>query len=118
MARREIFVDDIDGKEDETVETRRYSVGRQGYTIDLSAKNYEKMLKALEPFMAVSTKEEAPPRSVRGVRRATAPKVNDKGYSASDVREWAKAEGKEVSERGRIHKDIIEAYEYAKGLDK
>lgn len=116
MARREIFVDDIDGKEDDTVETRRYSIGRQGYTIDLSAKNYEAFLKTLEKYTSVSTKVEAPPAGVR-MRRSPA-RASDKPYTASDVREWAKAEGIEVSERGRIHKEIIEKYEYAKGLDK
>lgn len=119
MARREIFVDDVDGKEDETVQPRRFSVGHQAYTIDLHDKNYEKFLKALEPWLEHAEKQSAPPLSPRAIRPARgAAKANDKGYTAADVRAWAAEEGIELAARGRIHKEIVEKFEYAKGLDK
>lgn len=121
MARREIFVDDLDGKESESVQTRRFSIGRQGYTIDLSDDNYEQFLKDFDKYVSVAVKEEAPSRAVRASaprRSSGATSDTDKGYTAADVREWAAAEGIEVSARGRIHREVIEKFEYAKGLDK
>lgn len=121
MARREIYVDDIDGKEGDDVQARRFSIGRQAYSIDLNDKNYEEMLELFKPYMAVATLEEAPSRSVRSSapRKASGgTSGTDKGYSASDVRAWAESEGIKVSPRGRIHKDVIEKYEYAQGKDK
>ncbi len=116
MARREIFVDDYDGTEDDTVETRRFSIGRKAYTIDLTANNYEKFLNHIGEWVDKATPEEAPTRSVRspearkntrGTRTAGEPS------RAAQIREWAKAEGIKVNDRGRIHKDVIEKYEYA-----
>lgn len=118
MARREIFVDDIDGKESDDVETRRFSIGRTSYTIDLSAKNYEAFLKDVEKYTSVAaTETNAPtaPRSVRAARGTSAPKAPSQ---AAEIRAWAASEGIQVSERGRIHKDVIEKYEYAMGKDK
>lgn len=124
MARIETLVDDYDGTvatDDVEVETRRFSIGRTAYTIDLTAENYEKFLSTMQEWVEKATKEEAPNRAVRSSapRKSSAgASGEDKPYNASDVREWAAGEGIEVSARGRIHKDIIEKFEYAKGFDK
>ena len=120
MARREIIVDDLDGKEDETVQTRRYSIDGQGYTIDLSDKNYQQFLKDLDRYISVSVKEEAPSRSLRapGVgRRTRSSGTSDRPYTAADVRAWAQDKGLEVNARGRIHGHILKQYEDEKGLN-
>ncbi len=116
VARREIFVDDYDGTEDDSVETRRFSIGRKALTIDLTASNYEKFLKHVAEWVDKATPEEPPARSVRSPE----PRKNTRGTQtkgepsrAAQVREWAKGEGIEVSPRGRIHKDVLEKYEYA-----
>ena len=124
MARREIFVDDLDGKEAEDVQTRRFSIGRTAYTIDLNDSNFEKLLKDFEKYTAVATQEEAPSRAVRpsAPRKTASPaRGGDKPYTASQVREWAETDDRfkgKVGPRGRIHKDVLEAYEYAHNLDK
>jgi len=121
MARREIFVDDLDGKEADDVETRRFSIGRQGYSIDLSSTNYEAFLKDVDKYVSVATKEEAPSRAVTGPRPArTARTATTTGEPsrASQIRAWAASEGIAVAERGRIHKDVVEKYDYAMEADK
>jgi len=118
MARREIFVDDVDGKEDESVETRRFSIGRQGYTIDLSADNYEAFLKDMEKYTSVAVTESNAPAAPRSVRAARGTATTKAPSQAAEIRAWAASEGIAVAERGRIHKDVVDKYEYAMGKDK
>lgn len=124
MARREIFVDDITGKEGDTVQTRRYSIGHQAYTIDLSDESYEKFLKDLEKYTSVSSKAVATgaPRPARGVRAARgtgstpARTVTQKGNTAQEVREWLRANDfghLAQSDRGRLSREAIERWNEA-----
>jgi hypothetical protein len=128
MARREILVDDYDGTvadEETAVETRRFSVGRMSFTIDLTDDNYDKMLAEFKPWMDVATQEEAPARALRAstaAPRQRAPRPNGQaapkkaitkaGKTAQEVREALRAEGYEVSDRGRFSKEQKEKYEY------
>lgn len=101
-----ILVDDIDGgAADETV---RFSVDGTDYEIDLSEKNARNFRDALQPFTNKARKVAA--RSARG-RATAAPRSQE----AAKVREWARANGYSVSERGRVQADIIEAYRRAVG---
>jgi hypothetical protein len=43
--------------------------------------------------------------TTKGVHRTTR-----KGYTAREVREWARAQGMEVSDFGRLHDDLIDQY--------
>lgn len=125
MARREVLSDDFDlkeGTEDDPVLTWQVGIGPRNdyktYTVDLRAENFAALEEALAPFLKNATPIQAPPASVRGRRQVTKSKPNDKGYTPAEVREWAAKEGIEVAPRGRIHKDVVEKYEYAKGFDK
>jgi hypothetical protein len=102
MARRIVLSDDLTGNEGEDVETYHYMINNVFYEIDLSEKSFEAFEKAIGRFVKVS----------RETRRITATAKGEAG-KAERIRQWAKANGFEVSERGRMSADIMEKYEKA-----
>ncbi|MBW9204507.1 Lsr2 family protein [Mumia sp. zg.B17] len=104
-----ILIDDIDGGDaDETV-----SFGLDGvmYEIDLSAKNAQKLRDAFAPYVAEARKSRGRGRSSAGGSRRRATSAG--GSSASQIREWARENGYEVSERGRVSGEVRAAFEAA-----
>ena len=104
MARqiRVFLTDDIDGGE--AASTVEFSLGGASYSIDLSEANQAKLQDALAPFIANAT------RTGR-TRKATA--RTPRGGGSSEVRSWARANGFEVSDRGRVPATILQAYNAA-----
>ena len=98
MAREvQIFLkDDIDG----SVADRNVTFALDGveYEIDLS--------EALEPWTTSA-------RRVRKSSKRNSQRRSNDGPSTNDVRNWARAQGHEVSDRGRIPTAIMAAYEAA-----
>ncbi len=103
-----LFIDDLDGSEAEG--TVRFGLDGTEYEIDLSAAHRESLHQALEPFIARARKAGGTRRSPRAGRRAAAG-----GLNTTEVREWAKAQGIDVKERGRIPADVIARYREATG---
>jgi hypothetical protein len=99
------FVDDIDGSEAEG--TVRFSLDGTGYEIDLSVTHGEQLHKALAPYIAHARKTSAL-KGVRGRRDAG-------GVDTHAVREWARGQGIEVKQRGRVPASIAEQYRQATG---
>lgn len=94
-----VLIDDIDGSgADETV---LFGLDGKEYTIDLNAKNAQKLRDALAPFVGHADKVTGRGASRRG--RAA-------GTNASEIREWARANGFDVSERGRVSAEVRDAY--------
>jgi len=115
MAKTMITTDDIDGSAD--AETIRFSYNGTSYTIDLAKKNRAAFEKALKPYLDVAQKSAGrrPPatsgsRRSRGGRRRSGSSVD-----LAAVRSWARENGMEVSERGRIAQSVIDAYTEAAG---
>jgi hypothetical protein len=104
MAQRTIvsLLDDLDGGK--ATQTVKFGIDGVEYEIDLSDKNAAKLRKALDPFAEHGRKLS---RSGRAYRRI------EVGPSPKDVRIWAKANGHDVPERGRVPRDIREAYDKA-----
>jgi hypothetical protein len=100
-----IFEDDIDGSEAEGTVT--FALNGVGYELDLSAKNRGKLLKAFGPYIQAGRKA-----SARVTSRPTAAPAA-KRHDQSAVREWARAQGLKVSDRGRIPADVLSKYEAA-----
>jgi hypothetical protein len=98
-------LDDLDGQPAADAEAVNFTFGGIEYEIDLRPANVEQFAEALAPYIAVS-------RRVGGtrvrVRRAAGEKPG--GSTASAIREWARQQGYEVSDRGRINTDVAEAY--------
>jgi hypothetical protein len=108
MATRTIttLTDDIDGSgADETV---TFSFKGTEYQIDLSKKNLDKMVKALEPYTSAGRRT--------GGRRSGSGRTTAAGADRAQlakIRKWARANGHQVSGRGRISSDVQEAYHQA-----
>jgi Lsr2 len=95
------MTDDIDGTE--AAETIAFRLDGTAYEIDLSKKNAAKMRQVFGRYI-----EHA--RKATGGRRSGRPR-RDRHVSA--VREWAKQQGIQVSERGRIPASVVSQYEEA-----
>jgi hypothetical protein len=108
MARQVIttLIDDLDGGKAE--ETVTFAFDGTAYEIDLSGKNALKFRKALEPYITAGTKVG------RGgiVRSATPPRSSSAASREENaaIRAWAKAQGKDISDRGRISQEIVDEY--------
>ena len=95
------LVDDYDGSPaDERVS---FSLDGRAYEIDLSSGNAAALRAAVAPFQEHARRTGGKPR---GGRRA---KSNGNATPA-EIREWAEANGYEVSGRGRVSAHIREAY--------
>ncbi|WP_063007638.1 histone-like nucleoid-structuring protein Lsr2 [Nocardia kruczakiae] len=110
MAKKVIveLIDDFDGKS-KAEETVSFRLDGVEYEIDLSNKNARKLRGVFEQWTG-------PARKVGRISRArtktgTRPTVDKRQTGA--IREWAKNNGYNVSSRGRIQADIIEAYNKA-----
>jgi hypothetical protein len=97
--------DDVDGSPAEG--TVQFGLGAVSYEIDLSAANERRFRDQLAPFVRHARKITAGQRTRSG--RSSA----DRRASA-DVRAWAKEQGIEISERGRIPASVTEQYEGAR----
>jgi len=98
-----VLVDDIDGSA--ASETVSFSLDGTSYEVDLSDKNAADLREALAPWISAGRRTATRKASAR--RRATGP-------DASTIRAWAKDNGVDVPERGRIPAKVREAYEAAK----
>ena len=105
MARKEItqYFDDLDDSPlaPEEVNVVEFAVDGVTYTMDLSSANREKFESALAPFVAVSR------RVVRSANRRAPQNTNTPERNRA-IREWAQANGIEVSSRGRISQDVVD----------
>lgn len=103
---RVLLIDDLDGGDAE--ETVSFGLDGVSYEIDLSVNNAQKLRDALQPFVEQARRVPAAGRG-RG-RRARAASSRER---SAEIRAWAKAHGRKVSERGRIPQSIVDEYEAA-----
>jgi hypothetical protein len=112
MARKVLvrLVDDLDGLPGDDVATVTFSLDGVSYQIDLNASNAGRMREGLAEFVAAARRTGG--RAKRGSAgvRAVGP-VND----GPATREWARENGHELAERGRIPSHIVEAFNAATG---
>ena len=105
-----LLVDDIDGgTADETV---TFAVDGVSYEIDLTAAHAAELRESFARWVGHGRKTGG--RSSGGSGRGTATRSRRASSGdATAIREWAKANGHKVSERGRISADVKAAYEAA-----
>jgi hypothetical protein len=102
------LIDDFDGKS-KAEETVSFSLDGVEYEIDLSTKNARKLRSVFEQWTG-------PARKVGRISRAktkSATRTTADRQQTGAIREWAKNNGYNVSSRGRIQADIVEAYNKA-----
>jgi hypothetical protein len=97
------FVDDLDGGEAER--TVVFGVDGKQYEIDLSERNVAMLLDILAPYVGAARKVGGGSRTPR---MSSVPRTNREDTKA--IREWATTQGMNVSSRGRIAADVLEAY--------
>jgi hypothetical protein len=111
MAQKTVVVmtDDLTGGE--ASQTIHFSLDSTDYVIDLNDKNAAALRAEFEKYIEAGRRhrgEGAAAKPKRGASRAAGT-----GVDTAAVREWARAHGHEVSERGRVSKKIIEAFQAA-----
>ncbi|MFG2439712.1 Lsr2 family protein [Streptomyces sp. NPDC048508] len=102
-----VYTDDLTGAESEEVRTHTFSLDGVNYEIDLTSDNYDKLFEALAPFIDKGRK------TGRATRAGRARKASTVGPSAEEMRSWARGNGYEVNDRGRVPASIHEAYRAA-----
>ncbi|MDI2132957.1 histone-like nucleoid-structuring protein Lsr2 [Yinghuangia seranimata] len=104
-----LLVDDLDGgKADETV---TFALDGVSYEIDLSEANAGDLRTALATYVDVARKTGGRAAGRRAARGAA--KASGSGADTAEIRKWAKENGHEVSERGRVPAKVKEAYDKA-----
>ncbi|MEV0089845.1 histone-like nucleoid-structuring protein Lsr2 [Saccharopolyspora sp. NPDC003752] len=105
------LVDDVDGTAaDSTVE---FALDGVNYAIDLSTENAAKLRDSLASFVANARKTGGRKRvAVKPGKPSATPTAADRERNQA-IREWARNQGMQVSDRGRIPAEVVEAYDNA-----
>ncbi|MCZ4537644.1 Lsr2 family protein [Gordonia terrae] len=110
------FVDDLDGRELDPQDAQTVSWSWLGvdYELDVSSANLDKIeqgkvtvAKLLKASTRVGGRRRSPSARAKNNSGGNGPSVN------ASIRDWAADNGYEVSARGRIPNDIVEAYNSA-----
>ena len=102
-----LFIDDIDGSAAEG--TVRFGLDGAEYEIDLNAEHGEQLRNALAAYIRAGRRVSGGSgRPAHGRRRGSA-----SGLNTTEVREWAKAQGIEVKDRGRVPAELVAKFKAA-----
>jgi hypothetical protein len=110
---------DLEDEDVSAADSVSFSYGGKTYTLDLCEKHLDEVKGALEGF--ANAGHSAAGRG-RGRRRAAAtgraprsarPAAAPRGESQAEIREWARAQGYAVGDRGRIPGEVRAAYDAA-----
>jgi hypothetical protein len=102
-----LFVDDLDGSDAEG--TVRFGLDGTDYEIDLNAEHARALRDALAHYISAGRRASgAVRRPARGGRKAAA-----NGVNSTEVRDWAKAQGIEVKDRGRVPAELVVKFKAA-----
>lgn len=102
------ITDDLDGSAN--AKEVSFSLDGRSWVIDLSAKNRAALEKALKPYIAKGTEQG---RRKSPAKRGRATSRSKRRIDLATVREWARSNGHQVSDRGRIRADVQAAYDAA-----
>jgi hypothetical protein len=102
-----VFIDDLDGSEAEG--TVRFGLDGAEYEIDLNADHARALRDALSRYVQAARRAGGGARRpARSGRRARAD-----GVDSTEVREWAKAQGIDVKDRGRVPAELVVKFKAA-----
>lgn len=110
MARKliEHITDDIDGTpitDTDAGRTVTFTIDRATYEIDLTTVHVQELETALQPFIKAARTISRPQRGTKQPRRSK--------EALDKIRGWARANGHEISDHGRIPIAIADAYDQA-----
>ena len=101
-----LLIDDLDGSAAE--ETVRFGMDGADYEIDLNAGHAQELRMPWPATWVLPGGPAARPGGRRGTRRGPA-----SGLNTTEVREWAKAQGIEVKDRGRVPAELVVKFKAA-----
>ena len=112
------LIDDLDGNPIDTGLEHEVAFSYQGadYRIDLRPTNADKIEAAFAPYIKAAEKVSSTRKTRAKTVIATAASGSGSGRSAEQlkaIRDWAGKNGFEVSPRGRIKADVIDAFDAA-----
>ena len=100
-----LFIDDIDGGD--AAGTVRFALDGTEYEIDLSTEHADELHTALGKYIGHARKAGAASRRApRGRRAASA-------VDTTAVRRWAREQGYDIKDRGRVPADLVAKYQAA-----
>lgn len=107
-----LFIDDIDGGAAEG--TVRFALDGTEYEIDLNAKHSEELRSAIGKYVTHARKVGGGARRAgraagRGGRGAGS------ALNTTEIRNWAREQGYDIKDRGRVPADLVAKYQAATG---
>jgi nucleoid-associated protein Lsr2 len=100
-----LLIDDLDGSHAEG--TVRFGVDGADYEIDLSASHAQELRDALAPYISAARRT--------GTSSRRSGQKNTRPPDPGEVREWARAQGIDVKDRGRVPAELIAKFKAATG---
>jgi hypothetical protein len=100
-----LFIDDIDGGDAEGMV--RFALDGTEYEIDLSAKHSEELRSALGKYVTHARKAGGAARRGRAGRGARS------ALNTTEIRNWARSNGYDIKDRGRVPADLVAKYQAA-----
>ncbi len=105
------LVDDLDGSVAEDISTVTFGVDGVAYEIDLTSGNADKLRDLLADFVGAARRTGGRAKRGAAIKGAVTPAAGREQTRA--IRDWARQNGYELSDRGRIPSTVIEAFESA-----
>ncbi|WP_182525563.1 histone-like nucleoid-structuring protein Lsr2 [Nocardioides dongkuii] len=104
-----VLEDDLDGSE--AIETVSFGLDGTSYEIDLNEQHATALRDALAGYIGHARKVGSAPR--RGRKSSASSSAATDGPSAREIRDWARQNGHDVPDRGRVSAEVREAYDAA-----
>jgi Lsr2 len=101
---------DLDDGSEEAAETLHFSLADTAYEVDVCGKHAQQIRDGLQPFVARARKTSA--ASSNSSRRRQGRPAGGRDQTAG-IRAWAKDQGIQVNDRGRIPTSVVKEYEAA-----
>ena len=118
MAQRTIvtLVDDLTGEVAENISTVEFALDGRTYELDLTDDNSAKLHDALSQYVNAARKIGGRRHSAArpdGGSKSTGRATGHNRETLKSIREWAKKNGHNVSDRGRLPAEVVQAWETA-----
>ena len=107
------LVDDLDGTASDDISTVSFSLDGADYEIDLTEENADNLRTSLEEFVAAARRTGGRIKRNAGTTKPAPSRPAASREQTKAIREWARQNGFDLADRGRIPANVIEAYEEA-----
>jgi len=107
-----LFIDDIDGGAAEG--TVRFALDGTEYEIDLNAEHSEELRSALGKYVSHARKVGGSSRRA-GRAAGRAGRGSGSTVNTTEIRNWARENGYDIKDRGRVPADLVAKYQAATG---